>query len=196
MWQSATKSLIACLAGGILLNAQAQDISPLPETGLWQVETTTLINGQDMMSAIREAQRQALSQLPEEQRAMMEAMMQQDEDQVNHECVTNDDLATFSDADALLQDLLRDMPGCSIELTERGGDRLAFAGTCDGEEGFTGDIEGEVVMTSAREMRHTFTGNGTLNTKSNELPPGMQDMTGQVETRHTEIARWVAADCR
>ncbi|TVP91790.1 MAG: DUF3617 family protein [Pseudomonadaceae bacterium] len=195
MWQSATRSLLACLAGGVILSAQAQSISPLPETGLWEVESTTLINGQDMMAAIREAQQAMLAQLPEEQRAMMEAMLNEDGGK-EFDCITDEDLANFNNPEALLNDIQRDMPGCTIELTEQGGNRLAFAGRCDGADDFTGDVEGEIVIVSAREMRHSFSGKGKLNTPTEELPPSMQGMSGDVETQHTEVARWVAADCR
>lgn len=195
MWQPATRTLLACLAGSLIVSAQAQSISPLPETGLWQVESTTLINGQDLMAAIRESQRAIMEQLPAEQRAMMEAMMQQDEAE-DYDCITEADLYNFRNPQTLIADIQRDMPGCSIELSESSGNRLAFTGTCDGTDGFSGDMQGEIVMVSAREMRHSFSGKGSLDTPADELPASMQGMSGTVETEHTEVARWVAAECR
>ncbi|MCL5042948.1 MAG: DUF3617 domain-containing protein [Gammaproteobacteria bacterium] len=196
MWQSASRTFLACLASSVIISAQAQSISPLPETGLWKVESTTLINGQDLMAAIRETQRAMLAQLPPEQRAMMESMMQQDADEEDYDCITESDLANFRNPESLMADIQRDMPGCTISLTESTGNRMAFTGTCDGADGFTGDMQGEIVMVSAREMRHSFSGKGTLDTPADELPPSMQGMSGTVQTEHTEVARWVAADCR
>ncbi len=196
MWQTATRTFLACLTGSIIVSAHAQSISPLPETGLWEVESTTLINGQDLMAAIRETRRAMLEQIPEEQRAIMEAMMQEDDDDNAYDCITEADAANFRRPEALINELQQDMPGCTIALTESGGNRLAFAGTCADADGFTGDMQGEIVMVSAREMRHSISGTGTLDTPAEELPPSMQGMSGNVETQHTEVARWVAADCR
>ena len=195
MCHPVTRTLLATLLGGFLLNAQAQDISPLPDAGLWEIESTTLINGQDVVAAIKEVQRQALSQLPAEQRAMMEAMLQDDADERDTQCITEQDRANFRDVQSLLDATREDMPGCDITLTESGDNRLAFTGNCDGSDGFTGTMQGEIVMLSAREMRQTFSGKGVLDASVDELPPGMQSMTGEVTTEHTEIARWIAAEC-
>lgn len=178
------------LGAGLLMTAtlsQAQTISPQPEPGLWRSEATTLINGEDAQAAIRKQQEAIIEQLPADQRAKMEAVLESEEDlRTTTDCITAEDAALMINPDALLAEAQESMSGCDLEIEQDGKSRLAFHGACSGDQGFVGDMRGDLEMISSREMRSSFSGT------SNEDPAA----TGKpVQIEHTEVSKWVSADC-
>lgn len=192
-------SAVAIVATSLTLaTAQAQTISPMPEPGLWRREATTLVNGQDLLLAIRSAQQQMLQTLPAEQRQMMEQLMNPGgEPGVEMECISPQMAADLTDPDALVRSLSEDMPECSLAINKVRGSTLAIAGSCAGNEGYTGEMQGELTIVSPREMRSTFTGTGTMRMGSEQAPLGLEGMTGDepVTIEHSEISTWLSVDC-
>ena len=181
-----------------LAAAQADSISPEPESGLWRRESTTLVNGQDMQLAIRNAQQQMLETLPPEQREMMESMMNPGGDPgVEMECISPQMAKDLTNPDALLKRISEDMPDYSMAINKVSGSTLAIAGSCAGNEGYAGEMQGELTIVSRREMRSRFVGNGTMQMDASEAPPAMQGMAGSqpVTIEHTEVSTWLSDDC-
>lgn len=194
--------LRTCLAGMAtflyLASAQADTISPEPEPGLWRRESTTLINGQDLQMAIRNAQQQMLQALPAEQRKMMEEMMNPGgEPGVEMECISPQMAADLTDPEALLQRARDDMDECSLAINKVSGSTMAIAGSCAGNQGYAGEMQGELTIVNPREMRSTFSGTGTMQMDAGQVPPALQGMTGDqpVAIEHTEVSTWLSADC-
>lgn len=190
-------SVSAALAAITSVGAVAESIRPQPEPGLWRSEARTLINGQDLIAEMRAAQQQALEGLPPEQRAQMQSMLEnQGDPSVQTECITADQAAKMADPQAILADAQQQMQNCQIKIDRVSDSTLNFTGRCEGNEGFTGDMHGELTMVSAREMRSRFTGNGVYEMDIPDMPPGQPGMDGgPVEIQHSETTRWVAADC-
>ncbi len=192
-------TLLAGMVTIVYLNTvQAATISPEPEAGLWRQESTTLINGQDLQLAIRNAQQQMLQALPAQQRQMMEQMMNTDADPgVEMECISPQMAEDLTNPDALLKRAREDMPDCSMAINKVSGSTMAIAGNCAGSEGYNGEMQGELTILSSREMRSTFTGTGTMQMDSEQAPAAMQGMTGNqpVTIEHTQVATWMSSDC-
>lgn len=182
-----------------LVQAHAQTLSPLPEPGLWRSEATTLVNGQDVIAAMREAQKQMLSSLPEEYRLAMEEMMGGTDDlAVEMQCITAEDASSLIDPASLMAEMREEMPNCNMQISQDGASRLRFTGHCEpgADDGFVGDVQGELLMVSSREMRSSFTGKGRLNIDTDDIPPGMEGLeSGPLDIRQTEVSVWVSSDC-
>lgn len=190
---------MAWLASSLYLAmAQADSIAPEPEPGLWRRESVTLINGQDLQLAIRNAQQQMLQTLPPEQRQMMASMMNPGGDPgVEMECISPQMARDLTDPQALLERVRDDMPECSMAINRASGSTLAIAGSCAGNQGYSGEMQGELTLVSSREMRSTFSGNGRMQMDAGQVPPALQGMTGNqpVTIEHTEVSTWLSEDC-
>lgn len=190
-------SVSAAVAAIVSVGLSAESIRPQPEPGLWRSEARTLINGQDLVAQMRAAQQQALEGLPAEQRAQMQSMLESQGDPgVQTECITADQAAKMADPQAILAEAREQMQNCDIEIDQASDSTLSFTGRCEGNEGFTGDMQGELTMVSSREMRSRFTGNGVYEMDIADMPPGQPGMDGgPVEIQHSETTRWVAEEC-
>lgn len=194
------RTCLACMATLLYFTtAQADTISPQPDAGLWRREATTLINGQDINLAIRNAQEQMLQSLPAEQREMMEQMMNPGgEPGVEMECISPQMAADMTDPEALMERASNDMPDCSMAINKVSGSTLAIAGSCAGNEGYAGEMQGELTIVSPREMRSTFSGTGTMQmADAGVAPPALEGMTGNqpVTIEHNEVSTWLSDDC-
>lgn len=181
-----------------VIAAHADSISPEPEPGLWRRESATLVNGQDLQLAIRNAQQQMLQTLPPEQRQMMENMMNPGGDPgVEMECISPQMASDLTNPEALLQRVREDMPDCSMAINKVSGSTLAIAGSCAGNEGYAGEMQGELTIVSRREMRSRFSGNGTMQMEADQVPPALEGMAGNqpVTIEHTEVSTWLSDDC-
>ncbi|WP_304641504.1 DUF3617 domain-containing protein [Pseudomonas sp.] len=192
------RALFALAIPALLLtgNTLAQSISPAPQPGLWRSEATTLINGQDAQAAMREAYEQMMAQFPEEQRAQMAEALGVNDLSVDMECISAEDAAAMTNPQKLLAEAKQDMEGCDIDVKQAGDSRLTFSGTCHNNEGFSGDMQGELVMVSSREMRSKFSGKGNYQALTEPGMVGTPDSEGgPVDIQHTEVSRWISADC-
>ena len=179
--------LVACMLASVAL-VHAQTITPQPEPGLWRSHATTLVDGRDAQADIRKQQEAVLEQLPPEQRAQLEATLESEEDlRTTTDCITAEDAALMINPQALLAEAQQSMSGCDLQVEQDGESRLAFHGTCSGDHGFVGDMQGALEMISSREMRSSFSGRSNHSVTS----PGDEP----VLIEHTEVSKWVSADC-
>lgn len=186
---------ILILSSGVL---HAQSISPSPEPGLWRSEATTLINGQNLQAALRAAQQDMFKDLPAEQRALMQDLLGEGEEVgIDMECISAEEALNLTHPQKLIETARRDMPECTLEVEEASASSMSIVGNCAGNDGFSGDMRGELTMISAREMRSRFTGKGRMQVPAEEAHESLQGMASQepVDIEHSETSVWVAADC-
>lgn len=176
----------------------AQSISPSPEPGLWRSEATTLINGENLQAALRAAQQDMFKDLPPEQRALMQDLLGEGEEVgIDMECISAEEASNLTNPQKLIETARRDMPECTLEVEDASGSSMSIIGNCAGNDGFSGDMRGELTMVSTREMRSRFTGKGRMQVNPEDAPEHIQGMASQepVDIEHSEISTWVAADC-
>lgn len=184
--------LFAILTPSMVL---AQRDIPSPQPGLWIIESTTTINGVNMMVAVRAAQQQMLEELPPEYRAVVEAALGTMADvNRNYQCLGADDIAIITDPHAYLQRVNEEMPECRFDIVRTDGSMVRLKGRCDDAEGFSGDFVGELRIISETEMNSLFVGNGRY-LEDVDLPGIELPEDGRVEMRMEEISRWISADC-
>ena len=174
------------------LVSQAEGLSPTPEPGLWRTESTTLINGEDLQATIKAAQESFLESMPADQRDMMRQIMasQDEANAADMECISATEANAMANPEAVLAKAREDMPDCQLTLESSSSDKLVFTGTCSGDEGYDGDMRGELTMQGSREMHTRFVGQGRMDV--GDLPV---DGDGTVNIESSSVSRWVAADC-
>ncbi len=175
--------------------ALSQRATVSPQPGLWLVESTTHINGVNLMVSIRAAQQQMLAELPPEYRdAVAQALGEMEDVGRDYQCIGVDDIAVIADPHAYLQRVNDEMPECRFDIVRTDGSTVHLKGRCDDAEGFSGDFEGELRIVSATEMRSVFTGKGRYLVDV-DLPGIDLPEDGRVEMRLEEKSQWIAADC-
>lgn len=166
-----------------------------PQPGLWLVESTTLINGVDLMVAQHAAQQQMLDELPPEYRAAVAQALGNPEDIGRiHQCIGADEIAVIADPHAYLQRVNDEMPECQFHIVRTDGSMIRLQGNCDDADGFSGRFDGELRLVSSTEMRSVFTGKGrylvAVNLPGIDLPEN-----GEVRLRLEEKSVWIGPDC-
>ncbi len=182
----------------LLAPAAAQTLSPAPEPGLWETQSGMSVNGQDMAAAMKNAMAAALKDLPPDQRAMAEQMMKAQGNAfggTRRECLTAAEAARRVDARTILADLQKDSPQCRYEPVRVSGGTVSFKGRCSDPQGFTGDVTGELAMTSARAWTGRWAGNGRMAGDMGDMPGLKIGADGRVQMAWTGSGRWVAASC-
>lgn len=192
MRRMAWVAVVTAGVGGLVSSAaaNAQSLKPAPELGQWEVRNQLLVNGKDVLADMRKQQQQALKSLPADQRAQMEARLKESE--APRECLTEKDLEGWSDPRQRLAQMERDAPSCKFELDSVAGPTLQFKGRCSQSDGFTGDVIGNMTMTSARAWTANYTGKGRMaDVKTGDkVEPG-----APVEIKSSATGRWLAAQC-
>ena len=166
-----------------------------PQPGLWLVESTTLINGVNLMVALHAAQQQMLDELPPEYRdAVAQALGDPEDVGRDYQCIGADDIAVIADPHAYLQRVNDEMPECRFDIVRTDGSMIRLQGSCDDADGFSGSFEGELRIVSSTEMRSVFTGKGRYLVDI-DLPGIDLPEDGKVELRLEEKSVWIGPDC-
>ena len=174
----------------VTLSVNAEQLSPTPEAGLWRSETRILINGEDRMPAIRQAQQQLLEQLPADQRDVLESSIAQGDPGITMECITPPQASEMVRVDEMKREIQRNIPECELTVSSADRSRLRINGDCHGENGFDGDMQGELEIISSQEIRSSFLGRGHFQMareeEISEQPSNIQQL---------RISRWTSPDC-
>jgi Protein of unknown function (DUF3617) len=172
--------------------ASAQSLKPAPELGQWEVRNQLLVNGKDVLADLRRAQQEALKDLPVEQRAQAQALLDKSTGEGQRECLATKDVEGWSDPRQRLAQMERDAPSCKFDLEGVTGPTMQFKGRCSQSDGFTGEVIGSMTMTSARAWTASYTGKGRLaDVKVGEkVEPG-----APVEIKSSATGRWLGAEC-
>jgi hypothetical protein len=172
--------------------AHAQSLKPAPELGQWEVKNQLLVNGKDVLADMRKTQLEALQKLPPDQRAQLQAALDQSANDTQRECLTDKDLEAWSDPRQRLAQMERDAPSCKFALDSVSGPTLKFTGRCSQSDGFTGDVSGSMTMTSARAWTASYTGKGRMADVKvgDKVEPG-----APVEIKSSATGRWLGAQC-
>jgi len=171
---------LSCLAAWA---AQAADFSASAKPGLWKMDQQMLINGQDVRKTMLETQKKMLQNAPPEVRDEMMAKL--DAQEKGLQCVTPTQAARMATADAYLASMNDNPDACRYELTDETANSFKFSGHCDTEDGFDGDMSGEVVVKSDEAFTMTMKGTGTV------PAAGGEEMSQDMRVS----AQWLGADC-
>jgi hypothetical protein len=194
------KTPALCLAAALIaVPAAAQTLDPAPAPGLWETRFKLTVNGQDLGAAMKNAMAAALKDLPPDQRAMAEQMMKAQGGAMvgapEQECLTAETAKRRSDARTMLADLQEDSPDCRYEPVKISGGTVSFKGRCTDPEGFTGDIVGEMTMTSAKAWTGRWTGTGRMAGDMEGMPGLKVAPDGRVQMAWNGSGRWLGASC-
>lgn len=175
------RSVFALAAAAALLTiaaaAQTEAHQPLHvKTGLWQVTQTTSIGG-----GVPPEMQARLAQMPPEQRARVEAMMQSrfggaPETRTFKSCVTEKDLNN---------EPWQNGTKCKWSVVSSNGTDMEARGTeCDmgKEQGMSSEIDIKIHVVDANDVRATFNGSATQNGHTFTLSG-------------THTAKWLGATC-
>ena len=116
--------VVTCSGGAV----SAQSLKPAPELGQWEVKNQLLVNGKDVLADLRRAQQEALKDLPVEQRAQAQALLDKSMGDGQRECLTDKDVEGWSDPRQRLAQMERDAPSCKFDLAGVAGSTLQFKG--------------------------------------------------------------------
>ncbi|CUA95987.1 DUF3617 domain-containing protein [Thiomonas bhubaneswarensis] len=186
-----------------LLVTQAVQAMTLPEPGLWEVRSQTLINDVDIDAALRQEFQKQLQQLPAQDRAALGPALQhaiEAMSPVEKECITKEEVQSLRDPQAMLAQLQKDSPECRFKLDAVKGDTIQYSGQCAAGEdgGFTGDVHGVMTMHSSRSWSQSFEGEGRFVIPAGDmkiLGLDAKKLRGKVRTKLTASGRWLGAQC-
>ena len=182
-----------------LVPARAQTLAPAPLPGLWEIDWKISVNGQDLNALMRQSMAQALKEMPAEQRAQAEQMMKAQGGPMavggkQQQCLSAADGAKAADPKQVLAQLQQDAPQCRFEPVSVAGSTMRFKGRCNDADGFTGDISGELTMTSDKVWTGRWGGQGKM-AGAEDIPGFKPAAGGQVDYRMSGGGRWLAAAC-
>lgn len=194
------KTLAPCLAAALFaVPAAAQTLNPAPAPGLWETQFKLTVNGQDLGAAMNNAMAAAMKDLPPDQRAMAEQMMKAQGGAMmggpQQECLSAETAKRRSDARTMLADLQEDSPDCRYEPVKISGGTVSFKGRCTDPDGFTGDVVGEMTMSSAKAWTGRWTGTGRVAGDMGGMPGLQVGPDGRVQMAWNGSGRWLGASC-
>lgn len=171
------------VAAAFAAQASAESLTILPQPGLWEEDVQMLINGQDMMASMRQAQAEMLKKLTPEQRKMMT----EHDGAPGHSrsCLDAKKIADFADPRKAVADSMKDQPQCKSDVVSVSGNSVKYKVRCDDPQGTTGDFAGEYRIIDAKHWTYTMQGSGQMTATG----------TGPVALKTTVQGRWISADC-
>jgi hypothetical protein len=191
--------LAALCAWALPGSAQAQRLSVTPAAGLWKTRQQLSLNGADLLTIVRDMQQKALAGLSPEERAAAERLMAEHADVlrgIERECISAEDARAMTDPQRLVAHMNAadeaDTSQCRFTLVSVRGNTLRVKGRCAPEDGWAGDLDGEMTLHDARRWTTRFTGSGRM---AGEPIPGVPGAEGRVDAVMQTTARWLQADC-
>jgi hypothetical protein len=172
-------SLALALAFAVAANAGAQNL-PQRKPGLWEMQ----MSGSGGAMANMPNMSEHLAQMPPEQRAQMEAYMQQRgmsfgaNSMTQRFCLTPQDVKEEKEsADSFLKGKGRD--NCKSKTTARSATEVRFSAVCKDEDGDVSEVNGRIYDISPEHFSMDMT----------------RRSKAEGEMKLQQKARWVAADC-
>ena len=177
--------------------AHAQTLEILPQPGLWEEESKMLVNGQDIMASMRQAQAAMMKNMSPEQRKQMEAMTAQQGglDGKSQECLTAKDVAEMADPKKTMARTMNDQPNCKPEVLSVSESTVKYKFRCDDPEGLTGDFKGEYTQVNPKLWNFSMLGRGQKPATAFNGTPGGKAKNTLVEIKLNGQGRWISADC-
>ncbi len=175
----------------LAVSAHAYELSPTPEAGLWRSEKRVLIEGEDRIQPLDQAQQQLSDGTASDRRRFLDnAAVIQNTPTVEMECITLPQAAELVRLENMQREIQRDVPECELTVHPVDRSTLNVHGNCQGEDGFEGDMQGHVEIVSSYEIRSSFLGRSRLQTESD-----IADRDTPTRLQLQEISRWTQADC-
>ncbi|EZQ20333.1 MULTISPECIES: DUF3617 family protein [Halopseudomonas] len=177
----------------LALSAHAYELSPTPEAGLWRIEKRVLIDKEERLQTLQEAQQKLPQDTAAQRRALLdEAAISRSNPAVEMECLTPQQAVELVRLETLQQEVQRDVPECELTVHPVDRSTLNIHGRCQAEHGFDGDMRGHLEIISSYEIRSSFLGRGNvqLDADISEAAAG-----NPVSIQLQEISRWTQPDC-
>jgi Na+-translocating ferredoxin:NAD+ oxidoreductase RnfG subunit len=136
-------------------------LTPIPQTGLWEIKQKTMINGRDLTDII--AKSQAANQ------------------DLNKMCITKQDQEAFTSPEKLLKTWEKDqLQGCKLSVSQSKSNGFSYSGQCSAANGaaLDGTVKGDFTYHSATSASGTYLGKGTIPVEGKKMPYEIKvDMT-------------------
>ena len=172
--------------------SSATNLQPTPKPGLWETETTTLINGENIMQQLEHMRSLLLLNMSESQREQAADLFDSAPPLIERACITRTLASTMTTPEAVMAQAQQRTPDCALDSQQSSANTLQFSGQCNDPASFVGDLHGEIRFVSSSEIRFSFQGNGNY-----RLPFSMQSAAhGEDDViSQTTISRWLSSDC-
>jgi hypothetical protein len=137
-------------------------ITPIPQTGLWEIKQKNIINGRDLTDMLAKAQ----------------AANQQG---LNKMCITKQDQETFTSPEKLMKRWEKDqLQGCKLSVSQSKSNGFSYSGQCSAANGaaLDGTVKGDFTYHSTTSASGTYLGKGTIPIEGQKMPYEIKvDMT-------------------
>ncbi|MDB5972321.1 MAG: hypothetical protein JWQ90_4771 [Hydrocarboniphaga sp.] len=185
-------NIAALVAAAFVATASAQSLATLPQPGLWEEDVQMLVNGQDVMARMRQAQAEMLKKLTPEQRKMVESMPNHTASGPSRSCLDAAKIAEFADPRKALAKSMKEQPHCKSDIVSVSGGTVKYKVRCDDPHGTTGDFNGEYSILDAKHWTYTMEGTGQMAAHG---APGAPAAQGPVAMKTSARGTWISADC-
>lgn len=189
-------ALLALALSLIVTTASANSndqLSPVPEAGLWRHKIRVLIDNQDALTSVRQTQQELIEDLPKDQQADLIAALDATDPSVAMECMTAQQTASIVKIDNLQRIIQRDMPECELKVTQADRSSVNVEGRCDSDTGFHGNMAGALEIISSYEIQSNFTGQKRAGNPASEgtINPPAEPVSFELLV----TSRWAKTDC-
>lgn len=193
--------IITSLCLGLLSSAvYSSSLDPLPEPGLWQVTTHSLVNEQDVDVALAQLRESLIANQPAERQEMMRAMMAEqvgEQGDTEVACYSSKDLQIFTQPNLMLADLRSVIPpGCTLNNPKwEGSSAYSYSGSCvhHPDHDFVGELSGGLRIHSHKSIEHWEHNIGTTRADLSEY--GGAVVEEPTEVKRTHKLTWLSRDC-
>lgn len=191
MKNGALLTLILSLIVTTASAASGEQLSPLPEAGLWRHKIRVLIDNQDALTSVRQAQQELIEDLPKDQQADLIAALDASDPSVSMECMTAQQTASMVRIDNLQRIIQRDLPDCDLKVIQADRSRVAVEGRCDSDNGFHGAMTGALEIISSYEIQSNFTGQKRAESQRSAANVRAEPVSFELLV----TSRWAKTDC-
>lgn len=177
------KFIATIVSASVLSSAafvSAETFKVHPRAGLWQSDTTLLIDGVDVLAEVAAMQQQMMANLPESAREA--AGMNDMGASEDLTCITKEEAEAVHNVDDWLDQLSQD--GCQFNKTGETANTVTLKASCDGSGGFTGEYTGKLVSKDDKSWTMKMEGSGSMG-------PGGPSVSQEFSVSST----WLSADC-
>lgn len=174
----------------LLATTNEQPFTVQPIAGYWQGQYQVLVNGQDLIAQLQQLQQGMLSKLPPEQRQLVAAMLPKTPATEVAECLSQTQVEQLKTPQQWLQRARQLLPNCQLQLTGQQANGVSVSGQCKNQRGYTGSLQGQLLLLTPRQMRLDLQGQGKYQLAG--LPAAQQ---GPVQFNLKGDSRWLRAEC-
>jgi hypothetical protein len=179
---------IALIAGAASASAQTIKLKLTP--GLWEENSKTLINGQNVQELMRAQMEKAMAKMTPEQKAQMQKTMDAIGSAGKHQtCLTPEYVAKGLNLDSVKDQLQKAAPGCHLNLISASENGGKFDMACSQANGGAAQSTGEYIVKNDKEWSYKFNGSGRTAAAGGNGEAISMQVSGEI------VARWKGSNC-